>query len=69
MKKPAPNNTVGSMPKVFTFALIDEVVEHAKLSKGKARKAIVAGKVKVNGAVVRDPDMRLDASHTVEIQP
>jgi predicted rRNA methylase YqxC with S4 and FtsJ domains len=47
------------MPRVFTFALVDVVSEDVKLSKGKARKAILRGYVSVNGTVVRDPEMRV----------
>lgn len=55
------------MPSVFTFALVDEIAEQVRLSKGKARKLIAKGKVWVNGAVVYDPDMRVDAAMKVEV--
>lgn len=57
------------MPQVFTFALVDLVVLDAKLSKGRARKAILRGRVTVNGTVVRDPDMRVDASMRIVYKP
>lgn len=53
------------MPQKFTFALIDLIAEGRGLSKGKARKAIAAGKVSVNGQVVRDPDARVDGDAQV----
>lgn len=59
------------MPTVFTVVLVDlisqdVVLNTGKLSKGKARKAILAGKVWVNGEVVHDPDMRVEADDKVE---
>lgn len=60
---------VKDMPQVFTFALVDVVSEDVKLSKGKARKAILRGRVTVNGAVARDPDMRVDGMARIVYMP
>lgn len=60
---------VQDMPKVWTFALVDVVSEDVKLSKGKARKAIMRGWVTVNGAVTRDPDMRVDGTARIVYKP
>jgi 16S rRNA U516 pseudouridylate synthase RsuA-like enzyme len=57
------------MPQVFTFALVDLVSEDVKMSKGKARKMIVRGKVTVNGVVVHDPDMRCDGLARIVYKP
>jgi len=64
-ERPGRKKSLG-MPMVFTFALVDLIVEDVKLSKGKARKVILGGKVKVNGEVTRDPDLRVDADDKVE---
>ena len=40
------------MPTVFTFALVDVVSEDLKMSRGKARKAILRGQVWVDGVAV-----------------
>lgn len=61
--------SVVGMPQKFTFALVDLIAEDVKLSKGKARKAILAGKVTVNGTVVRDPDMRVAIDALVGFRP
>lgn len=65
----APAVPVQDMPQVFTFALVDVVSEDVSLSKGKARKAIRKGKVTVNGAVVYDPDMRVDGMARIVYKP
>jgi 16S rRNA U516 pseudouridylate synthase RsuA-like enzyme len=57
------------MPKVFTFALADVVAEDVPLSKGKARKAIVRGKVSVDGVVVRDPETRVHGDSKIVFKP
>jgi len=56
-----------AIPKVFTFPLVEEVAKAAKLSKGKARKAIRNGKVQIDGQVVRDPDVTVHGENKVEI--
>lgn len=61
--------SVKDMPQVFTFALVEVVSEDVKLSKGKARKAIVRGQVTVNGTVVYDPDMRVDGMARIVFKP
>lgn len=65
----APAVPVQDMPQVFTFALVDVVSEDVKLSKGKARKAIVRGYVTVNEVVVRDPDARVDGMARIIYKP
>lgn len=57
------------MPTTFTFALVDLLVEDANLSPGKARKAILRGKVTVNGVVERNPEVRLDVSARIVFYP
>lgn len=57
------------MPRVITFALVDVVAEDVKLSKGKARKAIVRGHITVNEVVVHDPDMRVDGMSRIVFKP
>jgi len=58
-----------NIPTVFTFALLDVVSEDVKLSKGKARKAILRGKVTVDGAIVRDPDARVNGESKIVFKP
>jgi hypothetical protein len=65
----SPDVLVKDMPSVFTFALVDVVSEDVKLSRGKARKAILRGRVTVNGAVARDPDMRVDGQARIVYMP
>lgn len=65
----APVVPVKDMPQVFTFALVGVVSEDDKLSKGKARKAFLKGKVTVNETVVHDPDMRVDGMARIVYKP
>lgn len=57
------------MPTVFTFALVDVVSEDMSLSRGKARKAVLRGKVSVDGVVVLDPDMRVNGDSKIMFKP
>ena len=57
------------MPTVFTFALVDVVAEDLKLSRGKARKAILRGRVWVDGVVVQDPEARVHGASKVMFKP
>ena len=68
-KRQADSVPLQDMPQVFTFALVDVVSEDAKLSKGKARKAIARGQVTVNEVVVNDPDMRVDGMSRIVYTP
>ena len=56
-------------PAERTFVLVDVLAEIAKLSKGKARRAIQRGRASVNGVVVRDPDTRLKSADVVRFFP
>jgi predicted rRNA methylase YqxC with S4 and FtsJ domains len=58
-----------AMPTVFTFALVDVVSEDMSLSRGKARKAVLRGKVSVDGVVVLDPDMRVNGDSKIMFKP
>jgi predicted rRNA methylase YqxC with S4 and FtsJ domains len=58
-----------AMPTVFTFALVDVVSEDMSLSRGKARKAILRGKVYVGGKVVLDPHMRVNGEMKIMFKP
>lgn len=58
-----------ALPTVFTFALVDVVSEDVKLSKGKARKAILRGKVTVDGSIVRDPEARVHGESKIMYKP
>jgi hypothetical protein len=53
------------MPKTFDCSLVEAVSEATKLSRGKARKAVLRGEVRVNGEVVRDPDARVSRDDQV----
>lgn len=57
------------MPTVFTFDLVTVVSEDVKLSKGRARKAILRGKVTVDGVVVRDPAARVHGDQKIIFMP
>ena len=57
------------MPTVFTFALVDVVSEDLKMSRGKARKAILRGQVWVDGVAVRDPETRVHGKNKVMFKP
>ena len=61
--------SIETMPTVFTFPLVDMVAQDMKLSKNKARKAILRGKVEVNGAFVRDPDVQVDKTMRIVFHP
>jgi 16S rRNA U516 pseudouridylate synthase RsuA-like enzyme len=61
--------TLETMSRVITFALIDVVSEDMKLSKGKAKKAIRRGKVSVDGAVTRDPETRVHGDSKIVFTP
>jgi predicted rRNA methylase YqxC with S4 and FtsJ domains len=58
-----------AMPTVFTFALVDVVSEDMSLSRGKARKAVLRGKVSVDGVVVLDPDTRVNGDSKIMFKP
>lgn len=57
--KPAPR----------TYRLVDWVAEDVGLSRGKARRAIVDGRVKVDDVVETDADRVLPGSSKVELCP
>lgn len=57
------------VPDGTTFNLLDIIVEDVDVSRTKARKDIMLGKVTVNGEVVRDPDARVDAGAEVRYFP
>lgn len=54
---------------IATFALVDLIAEDLKLSKGKARKAIMRGKVLVNDVIESDPDRRVSGTDKVMFKP
>ncbi len=55
------------MSTVLNFALVDVVAEATGQSKNKIRKAILRGRVEVNGLIVRDPDMRVGGHDLVRV--
>lgn len=69
VRRAKPPVDVATMPVKFTHVLVDLIAEDVKLSKGKARKAIRRGEVKVNGEVVYDPDLRVDSDARVVFGP
>jgi predicted rRNA methylase YqxC with S4 and FtsJ domains len=61
--------TLEAMSRVITFALIDAVSEDMKLSKGKAKKAILRGRVSVDGVVTLDPGTRVHGDSKIVFTP
>jgi predicted rRNA methylase YqxC with S4 and FtsJ domains len=57
------------MSTVFTFALVDVVSEDLKMSRGRARKAILRGQIWVDGVIVRDPETRVHGKNKVMYKP
>lgn len=57
------------IPRVFTFVLIDLLVEEIKLTPGKARKAVLHGKVSVDDTIALDPNMRVGGDSRVVYRP
>jgi 16S rRNA U516 pseudouridylate synthase RsuA-like enzyme len=55
------------MPTQLDCTLVEAVAAALQTSKGKARKFIARGEARVNGEVVRDPDVRVKRSDRVEL--